>query len=294
MALTDYDKERLRAKYEQWCYKQGVASDLFDFNAELDSSLEYWEAWGNIEDKLEALKPSIMQQEAHRPQQAQQYANDRPLSLNLDRTDSIAILGDRQTGKTNLAFYLLNSYRGIKDIYLYGYPKSFKGFKSLNSWQDILKVTDSIIYIDEIHRYIKLYDRKANTELMELMSFLAHQGNTLIFSTQLSQFITKGVEASIQTWLIKRLDIGSLKNGSRPKRIIKEIADARITDKGMALNPNEVIAYDGLQDIGFSGVHTYTDQGIGKDWKTATKTLLKTAKETAKNLDKNKGGEMDG
>ena len=265
--MTKYDQERIVAKYEQFCYKNGIDSDKFDINAEMDSNISYWENVEIIEDKLSILKDSLIMQQANKPISRPDLKNTNPLKLNLDNTDSIAVIGDRSTGKTNLVFYLLNNYRGVRDVYLYGYPKKLPGFKRVSSWTDLLKLTDSIIYIDEVHRYIKLYDRRANIELMELLSFLRHENNTLIFSTQLSQFITKGVEASIQTWLIKRLDILSLKNGSKPKRILNEIADARITEKGMALENNEVISYDNLQEIGFNGIYTFSDQRIGKDWK---------------------------
>ena len=43
--LSSYDKSRLKARYEKYCYENRIDSDLFDFEAELDSSLEYFEAW---------------------------------------------------------------------------------------------------------------------------------------------------------------------------------------------------------------------------------------------------------
>lgn len=300
MELNNYDKERLKAKYEKFCYDLKIDSDLFDIDANIDSSLTYWENWGIIEDKLNELTPQLItKQLLKKPVEIevkQHKINFNPLIIDLDKTDSIAILGDRQQGKTNMAFYLLNNYRGVKNVCLYGYPKNFPGFKNLSSWTDLLKLTDSIIFIDEIQRYIKLYDRRANNELLDLMSFLSHQNNTLIFSTQLSQFITKGVEASIQTWLIKKLDIAGLKNGCKAKRLLTQIADARITDKGMALDVNEVIAFDSMQPIGFNGVKTFEFQNVGKDWKTPNKNSEKiptiTATITANNMPTMKKGKI--
>lgn len=203
------------------------------------------------------------------------------MKLNLDKTDSVAIVGDRNSGKTNLAFSFMNSYRGRRGKVLYGYPKDFKGYLRIANWEDLLQITDSIIFIDEISKYIKLYDRRANVELMDLLSFLAHQNNTLIFTTQLTQFITKGVEASIQTWCIKQIDIVGLKNGCKVKRILQATAHPRITNKGMALRVDEYIAHDLNMRIGFSGLHTFKDQNIKKDWKTATKIPTKTATKSA-------------
>src|SRR3990167_324809 len=116
--------------------------------------------------------------------------------LDLDKTDSVAIVGNRNSGKTNLAFAFMNDYKGSKTKYLFGYPKEVEGYITISHWEDVFKITDAVVFIDEIQRYIKFYETKANYELMEFMSFLQHNKVTIIFTTQLSQFITKGVEAT--------------------------------------------------------------------------------------------------
>jgi hypothetical protein len=128
-------------------------------------------------------------------------------TIDLDRVKSVAILGDVNTGKTNLGFYYLNEYKGKRKKYLLGYPKQKEGCISVSSFEDLFKIRDGIIYIDEIHKFIKVYDRKSNYQLMELISLFAHKNNTLIFSTQLTQFVTRGVEAFIDVWAIKKIDI---------------------------------------------------------------------------------------
>src|SRR3990167_7097257 len=187
--------------------------------------------------------------------------------INLDETDSVAILGNRDTGKTNLAFYFMNTYKGEKKKYLYGYPKEVDGYTMINHWLDVFKITDSIVFIDELQRYIRFYETKSNFELMEFISFLKHNNVTLIFTTHLSQFITKGIEASIQTWCIKQLDIGGLKNGCKAKRILKNTSDPRITQWSVKLDKNEFVAYDEMMPVGFNGIKKFDFQGIGKDWK---------------------------
>ena len=143
--------------------------------------------------------------------------------VQLDEVKSVAILGDINTCKTNLAFSMLREYKGDRQIYLVGYPKQIDNFKTISNFQDLFKLTDSIIFIDEIQKYIKIYDRRANYDLMELISLFAHNNNTLIFSTCLSQFISKSIEGYIDCWDLTRiLDIKSLKNGSKAKRIIEQ------------------------------------------------------------------------
>ena len=289
--LTQKEKEKLMLEYHNICYKMGIDSDLYDIEAKIDSTISIEENLNIIEDELKALAEdgSLLKEQYEREKARESERKDIAVfNLNLDVTDSIAIVGDRNTGKTNLAFYFMNRYKGKRKKYLYGYPVKKEGYLTISTWGDLLKLTDSIIFIDEIQKYIKLYDRKANVELMEMLSFLAQQNNTVIFTTQLSQFITKGVEASIQTWCIKQLDVFGLKNGCKIKRILRETAHPRVTEKAVALNVNEFIAWDSTMPIGFNGMQTFTDQKVGKDWKnkTPTKTAKKLAKIKAKKIKK--------
>ena len=191
----------------------------------------------------------------------------RRIMVNLDKTKTIAILGDIDSGKTNLAFYFMNDYKGTRQRILYGYPKEVEGYKSLCCWTDLLKVKDSIIFIDEIQRYIKAYETQANHKLMEFISLLSHKNNTLIFTTQLTQFITKGVEGFIDCWAIKRICLDSLKNGSKPKRVIKRLDIPRKNNWVLDLEPNEYFEYCERNEIGENGIKQFPFQDVGKDWK---------------------------
>lgn len=280
-------RQKINDWYITYCYKHKIPLDLYDIESKIDENLSFDENINIIEEELSQLAEDGTLLEEYLRQQ--KVESERPIeqhtiNLNLELTDSIAIVGDRNSGKTNLAFSLMNNYKGSRSKYLYGYPKNIDGYNTIRTWGNLLKISDSIIFIDEIQRYIPLYEKKANHEFMELLSFLSHQNNTLIFTTQLSQFITKGVEASIQTWFIKQLDIMSLKNGCKIKRILQETASPQITKRGMNLSINQYIAHDDTMPISFNGIHTFKDQGIMKDWKTPTKTaqenIIKTAIET--------------
>lgn len=268
--MNEQERNKVINWYENFCYEHKIDTDIFDINAEIDSNISADENINIIEEKLKNVGDSILSEQVKRHKMIMaQQTTDSVFNIDLDNTDSVAVVGDRNSGKTNLAFYLMNTYKGKRNKYLYGYPIRIEGYKSIATWGDLLKVTNSIIFIDEIQRYIRIYDKRANNELMGLLSFLAHQNNTIIFTTQLSQFITKGVEASIQTWLIKQLDLLSLKNGCKIKRILREIANPKITDKGISLYVNEFIAYDSTMPIGFNGLKTFTDQHIKKDWRNS-------------------------
>ena len=188
--------------------------------------------------------------------------------MNLDEVKSVAVLGDINSGKTNLVFKLLRDYKGTRQIYLVGYPKQIDYFKKISFFKDLFKLTDSIIFIDEIQNYINIYDRRKIHQLISLISFFAHNNNTLIFTTCLSQFITKAIESYVDCWCMTRImDLNGLKNGGKPKRIIQDITDNRCNEWSLALKKGEYLEHSELNDSDENGVKTFEFQNIGKDWR---------------------------
>ena len=57
-------------------------------------------------------------EEIYEKQNAEEYSQP----IDLDKIRSLAILGQVNAGKTNLAFWYLKSYKGKRKIYLFGYP----------------------------------------------------------------------------------------------------------------------------------------------------------------------------
>jgi len=217
------------------------------------------------------------------------FSLEKPeINMELDNTKVVAIIGDTDSGKTNLAFHLLREYKGTRQIYLLGYPKQVDNFITLSDFNDIFLLTDSIIFMDEIHRFIKLYDKKANQALLELISLLGHNNNTLIMTTQLSQFITKSVEAFIDGWFLTRIkDIKTLKNGSKPKRIVQNTVYHNCNQWSLALKPGEYLENCDTNPVGVNGIKTFSFQNIGKDWRYGGNADNLSDKNTDKLSDKN-------
>ena len=213
--------------------------------------------------------------------------------MELDNTKVIAILGDINTGKTNLAFHLLREYKGTRKIYLLGYPKQVDDFSTLPCFTDIFQLTDSIIFMDEIHRFVKIYDKKTSQELLEMLTLFSHNNNTLIFTTQLSQFITKSVEAFIDTWCITQLrEVQTLKNGSKPKRIVRDTVDPRCSRWSLSLKSGQYLEHSASNLTGMNRIKEFPFQGIGKDWRVDTlqspssKNLAKIPQKSGENVAK--------
>lgn len=187
---------------------------------------------------------------------------------------TIGIIGDRHTAKTNLLFYLANNYKGRREIVLYGYPKRLinpktdKPYRQIYNVSDLEMTTNSIILVDEMHKQegFKFYDTRANVAIMDVLSTIAHANNTIIFTTQLTQFLTKAFDGFIDGFLYTKLsDLGQLKNGCKAKRLLKEFSCQRKGTQTLRLDKGEYLQIvEGQQDT--NGLHTFKNQQIKKDW----------------------------
>jgi hypothetical protein len=184
--------------------------------------------------------------------------------MDFGKVNTLAILGDRDTGKTNLMIYLMR--KSDKKRYLLGYPKKIDGFSRINSLLELSMITDSIIGIDELQKIIPFYSKRANDTLLSLLSTMVHHRNTLIFTTCLSQYINKSLDGFIDGFCITRLsDLKVLKNGCKAKRRLEEFSHPSVNLWSVNLKNGEYIE---LIDntLGTNGVKKFNNQGIKKDW----------------------------
>ncbi len=206
--------------------------------------------------------------------------------MKLDEVRTIGILGDRNMGKTNYMFWLADKYKGERKIIFYGYPnkKLLKhlGYKCIHTLNELELLTNSIIFMDELQKHIKFYQKRTSDDFLELLSVIAHNNNTLIFSTPMSQFITKALDVFIDGFVyVKISDMATLKNGSKGKRLLQEFSCERISKRTLRLKIGEMLQIvDGQEET--NGLFTFKDMQIGKDWSSANPTKL--SKESKKSL----------
>lgn len=200
--------------------------------------------------------------------------------INCDNNRPLFILGNPNTGKTNLMVYLA-SLCTHKNRYILGYPGEIKGVKKIASMNDLQKIENCVLLIDEIDEFIPLYDKKSNAALRELIKFAEHNNIKLIANTQISQFIPRMMEAMVPQWAILELDIFSLKNGSKPKRVLFDFLTMPQTVNrhiGMKLSPGKFIWWNDQAEVGEVGEKEFPDMKIKKDWgKSAKKSAPKSA-----------------
>lgn len=187
--------------------------------------------------------------------------------LNLDKIRTLGILGDRDNGKTSVVFDLLRSYKGKREIILYSYPDLSFGYRQIHTLQELELLTNSIVFMDELQKHIKFYQKRTSDEFLELLSTIAHNGNTLIFTTPMSQFITKALDCFIDGFIYVRIsDFDQLKNGSKAKRLLQSFSSERISRRTLRLEKGEYLqVVDGCENT--NGLHTFDNPKVRKAWR---------------------------
>lgn len=289
--LTENEKQRLKEWASRFFHNTEQDSQTYDSEAHIDSNITFEEnktimreqiknlLETNSENKLSKKQTSELELTPMNEEEVNELTNnaydrfkeehkeeyDEPIDL--DKVNVVCILANIHQGKTNLGFWLMNSYKGKRTKYLLGYPKKIKGYKILSDKKDLSKLKDSIVFIDEIAKFFKFYDKSTQREFLELLSTIAHKNNTFIFTTQLTQMITRPIEAFIDCWCIKRIDLKSLKWGSKPKRIIEDMAYWKTNSYELNLDINEYYEYTEGNGVGQNSIKTFPFQNIGKDWR---------------------------
>ena len=201
--------------------------------------------------------------------------------MKIDKVRTLGVLGDRDFGKTSIVFNLLKNYKGKKEIIMYGYPKDM-GYKEIHTLAELELTTNSIIYMDELQKHIKFYQKRMADEFLELLSTMAHNNNTLIFTTPMSQYITKALDCFIDGFVYVRIsDLAQLKNGSKAKRLLQEFSCQRISKRTLRLERGEYLQIiDGQEST--NGLHRFSNPHVGKDWNSSKP--VKLSKEAKKML----------
>jgi len=178
-------------------------------------------------------------------EELEEYESEfNPLTIeNLRKVKTIAIYGDTGTGKTALAYKIIETLKG-KKVYFLKHPKPFLlkklGFNNLVNLESIQKMQDCIIYIDEPQLFLSIYDRKANKVISQVCSLARQRNITLIISSSDTRVFTKWNESYFDLWLVKDLDYSMVKNGSKIKKIYKD--NSLLDANGLRLNDDEYLS----------------------------------------------------
>lgn len=218
------EKQRLYQLYLKRCTEEGIAFDLFDFEAEIGSDLSYSEGLQQLEDKLFSKLAEMKDKEqAYKAEQIekkerntqQQNTNEREAHKVFTEPCNFLIIGKKGSAKSSLGFkFLQENYNNGKKAYTFNFPKPelldnlpFK-VQNLNTLKQLYNLTDSVCLIDEAHRYFDVLNKTVNEDLKRLLAESRQNNNSFIFITHNSYFITRGLFSYIDVRIIKEVNEG--------------------------------------------------------------------------------------
>ena len=108
--------------------------------------------------------------------------------------------------------------------------------------EDMTRIQDCVVYIDEPQLFLPKYDKKNNDALLKLISLSRQRNITLLISTSDTRWVNKALESYVDTFVLKDVDYDMTKQGSKIRSIIKDIVF--ISPQEFTLQVNEYIFYN--------------------------------------------------
>lgn len=181
---------------------------------------------------------------------------------NLEKIKTIAIYGDTGSGKTALAYKIIEQFD--KKVYFLKHPKpeiiEKLGYTNLTSLEEVERLHDCVIFWDEPQLSTPIYDKKANRIIANVCSLARQLNITLIIASSDTRVFTKHNESYFDLWLVKDVDFEMVKQGSKIKKAIRN--NSRFEPSGFRLEDKEFIA-ESRKLREFNSKHTFE---LPKNW----------------------------
>lgn len=160
------------------------------------------------------------------------------------KATAIAIVGHRGSGKTALAYSLLDSVKD-RPVWCYQHPKpellAERGWRQMHRLEQMEDIDNAVVSLDEPQISIQKLDKRANDGLQRLLSVARHRDLTLVISTCDTRWITRALESYIDVWCCLDVNPMLVKQGSLIKKIISKYVVVDI--EGFRLQRGEFLLF---------------------------------------------------
>ena len=144
----------------------------------------------------------------------------------------IAIVGDVNTGKSNLLYHIIEDLKkfGNFSLYTYGLRLNVKS-KQIYSVNELEQIKNSIIILDEVMSLWDLDNRMAKKQIENSLRLINHNNNILIIC-MLPENAKKFIAGKLDQVIFKKVTFSDFINGSRTKQVCMNYKGA---EKGSAV-----------------------------------------------------------
>lgn len=157
-----------------------------------------------------------------------------------------AIIGDANSGKSNFIYHLIEELKSkhIFNLYVYGLRCEVAGANHIYSMDELERIKDSVILIDEFSSLFDLEDRRKKAQAERTMRLLYHNNNIILLSG-LPENFKKFISARISVVFYKSVTFEDFINGSSVKKNIMKYHGDKRGSSFLDLGKDECLIYDG-------------------------------------------------
>ena len=159
----------------------------------------------------------------------------------------IAIVGDVNTGKSNLIYHILSKLNNVGkfNLYVYGLRSELKNTQEIFSVDELEQIKNSVIIIDEVMSLWDLDNRRMKRQIEQSLRLINHNNNVLIVCGVPDNF-RKFLAGKIDIVFSKKVTFKDFVNGSRIKQIVLNYQGREKGNNILNIKVNEAILFDGL------------------------------------------------
>ncbi len=252
--LNELQVEQLKLRYEKYCASHSIDSDLYDINSKIDRNIEFFENWNTIETELDILAENGTllknQVKNHKAEQEKEFHNKRcsqefDLLKLFDKPKIMAVCSDVNEGKSMTLYYLIKFLKQNFRFNLFSYGLRVDvGEQKIHSVEELEKISNSIVIMDEFFTLLDLEDRKQRRHIENTLRLIHHNNNILILAGVPENF-KKFISAKLSVVFFKRITLGDFINGSRIKNICLNYSGIEMGASMLNLKVNEALVYNG-------------------------------------------------
>lgn len=157
----------------------------------------------------------------------------------------IGVVGNPNSGKSNLLYFLVSQLREKYAFNLYTYGLKFSlNEQRIHSVEELEVVRNSIVLIDEVSTIFNIEDRAEKRQIEQSIRLIHHNNNVLVFSA-LPETYKKFISSKLDAIILKRATIGDAINGSRVKKVITNYRGDELGAAILNIPNDTALVYDG-------------------------------------------------
>ncbi len=157
----------------------------------------------------------------------------------------ISIIGDTNSGKSNLLYHIIETLQKTHDfeLYTFGLKYSLPRANEIWSLEELELIENSLILIDETFSLFDLDNRTKKKQIEQTLRLIHHQNNILLLCV-LPENCKKFVASKMDVMIFKKCTMGDFINGSLTKRVAQQYRGPEAGTSVLGISVDQALVYN--------------------------------------------------